>query len=90
MGHTLSLGDAASYRIQVQGHLGQQWADYLAGLSISVSANPNRTVSTLSGEVADQAALMGVLNGLYGLGFPLLAVEVEQNYTIVEMERTHE
>jgi hypothetical protein len=32
-------------------------------------------VTTLMGELRDQAALLGVLNSLYDLGFPLLRVE---------------
>jgi hypothetical protein len=32
-------------------------------------------VTTLTGEVSDQAALMGVLSTLYDMGFPLLKVE---------------
>jgi hypothetical protein len=33
------------------------------------------TVTTLTGELTDQAALMGVLNTVYDLGFTLLKVE---------------
>jgi hypothetical protein len=32
-------------------------------------------VTTLTGELIDQAALMGVLNSLYDMGYPLLKVE---------------
>jgi hypothetical protein len=32
-------------------------------------------VTVLTGRVMNQAELMGVLNHLYGLGFPLLSVE---------------
>ena len=33
------------------------------------------SVSMLTGELVDQAALFGVLNNLYMLGLPLLSVE---------------
>ena len=33
------------------------------------------TVTTLAGDLADMAALMGVLNTVYDLGFTLLKVE---------------
>jgi len=72
---SLRPDESASYCIQIQGYLSQQWADYLAGLSISVDVEPDQTVTTLSGEVTDQAALMGVLNNLYNLGFSILSVE---------------
>jgi hypothetical protein len=32
-------------------------------------------VTTLSGEIIDQAALMGILDTLYDIGYPLLCVE---------------
>lgn len=71
----LTLGEPAGYRIQFQGYLGEHWSDYLGGLSISVVGTGRSVVTTLSGQVRDQAALMGVLNHLYDMGFPLLAVE---------------
>ncbi len=67
----------AFYRIQIQGYLGQQWSDFMAGLTISVTGERDQSVTTLSGEVLDQAALMGVLNGLYGMGYTLLSVEYQ-------------
>jgi len=67
----------AFYRIQIQGHLGQHWSESMAGLTISVSEEHDQPVTTLSGEVLDQAALMGVLNGLYGMGYTLLSVEYQ-------------
>jgi len=36
------------------------------------------TITILSGELMDQAALFGLLDGLYGLGFPLFSVECKQ------------
>ena len=75
MEQRLTRDKPAAYRIQVQGHLGQNWVDYLGGLSISVGGEPDRAVTTLSGKVLDQAALFGILNSLYDLGYPLLCVE---------------
>jgi hypothetical protein len=75
MEQRLTRDKPATYRIQVQGHLGQRWADYLGGLATSVSGELDGSVTTLSGQVIDQAALFGILNSLYDLGFPLLCVE---------------
>lgn len=69
----------AFYRIQIQGYLGQHWSASMAGLTISVTVERDQSVTTLSGEVLDQAALMGVLNGLYGMGYPLLTVEYQSS-----------
>ena len=64
------------YRIRVEGRLSASWADRLGEMTITVrQATSQQPVTTLTGEVIDQAALMGVLNTLYDMGFPLLKVE---------------
>ncbi|NTU86110.1 MAG: hypothetical protein HGA45_43420 [Chloroflexales bacterium] len=59
------------YHIQVQGHLDAHWSEWLDGLAIQHEA-AGRTL--LTGWIADQAALNGLLNKLYALGLPLLSV----------------
>jgi hypothetical protein len=64
------------YRIRVGGLLSASLADRLGNLAISVRhASSQQPVTLLTGEVTDQAALMGVLSTLYDMGFPLLTVE---------------
>jgi hypothetical protein len=64
------------YRIRVRGELSASWASRLGDMAITVrQAASQQQVTTLTGEVSDQAALMGVLNTLYDMGFPLLKVE---------------
>jgi hypothetical protein len=72
----LKLAQAAYYRICVQGVLDASWAADFAGLTVTCdpSAGP-APVTILTGQLTDQAMLLGVLNGLYGLGLPLLLVE---------------
>jgi hypothetical protein len=77
---TSSLRDAfdnpATYRICVQGQLGDEWSERLSGLKMTVLALAGeRPVTTLLGELSDQAALAGVLNTLYELHLPVLSVE---------------
>ena len=71
------MGEPAACRIRIQGSLAQHWSESLGGLSISVADEAGRAVTTLCGEVKDQAVLMGVLNGLYGMGYPLLVIECQ-------------
>ena len=72
----LTLDTPATYRIRVKGYLDSSWSDRLSGLTISQSAQGDEPmVTTLYGQVLDQAALAGVLNGLYGRHLPLLSVE---------------
>jgi hypothetical protein len=64
------------YRIRVGGLLSASLADRLGDMAISVKyASSQQPVSLLTGEVIDQAALIGVLSTLYDMGFPLLKVE---------------
>ena len=74
--HRLTLDDSANYCIRVQGAVGKDWSDYLGGLEISLSQQ-ELPVTTLRGRVTDQAALIGIINGLYDLGYPLLSVILE-------------
>lgn len=72
----LTLGTPATYRITLQGYLDSSWSDDFGGLVISNEvAEDGSSFTTLTGWLIDQAALFGVLDGLYGLGFPLLSVE---------------
>jgi hypothetical protein len=65
------------YKIVVQGHLNQTWAGYLGDVKVSLSGERERAVTTLSGQALDQSALMGLLNGLFDLGYTLLSVEYQ-------------
>ena len=70
-----NLGTPAHYVIKVRGWLDDAWAQQM-GLSLShISSADGVPLTMLTGQLVDQAALFGILNALYGLGFPLLAVE---------------
>ena len=59
------------YQIRVTGHLGSEWTDWFEGLSITLQDNGE---TLLSGPVADQTALHGLLRKVRDLGLPLLSV----------------
>ena len=65
MAFQLSLDKPAVYHIEVQGTLSSEWAEYLGGLEINVSRRQGSLMTTLTGEISDQAALIGILNSLY-------------------------
>jgi hypothetical protein len=72
----LLRGRPAYYRIYLQGILDPVWArDYVDLKLECVHVSPTQDVTTLKGEVIDQAELMGILNMMYDLGLPLLGVE---------------
>lgn len=66
----------AIYQICVQGQIDPAWSDRLEGMAIhKTSNNTDSLVTTLEGELIDQAALAGVLNTLYEMHLPLLLVQ---------------
>lgn len=68
----LSTGSQGEYfEIHVKGQLDESWSDWLEGLEVKLLENGEMI---LSGHIEDQAALMGVLNKLYGLNLTLLSV----------------
>ena len=63
------LQQAGIYHIRLTGSLDDKWADWLEGF---VMATRGSGQTLLSGAVADQAALEGVLGRIHSLGLPLL------------------
>jgi len=78
MAGKLALHQAAVYQIRFQGVLDESWVKYLnPDLTINTHGDtPQALITTLTGKVSDQAALLGLLNSLYYLGLPLLSVNV--------------
>ena len=79
MNSGLNLDNSAIYSIRVQGVLSRHWTDYLGGLELSIDETRQPPVTTLTGQVMDQASLVGIINGLYDLGFVLLSVEFQHS-----------
>jgi hypothetical protein len=67
----LSLDQPATYHIRVQGELDEDWRDWFEGMAITVE----RGVTVLTGTIADQSALHGLLTKILNLGLPLLLVK---------------
>ncbi len=59
------------FEIHIKGHLNDSWSDWLEDLEVKLLDNGEMI---LSGSIRDQAALMGILNKLYGLNLTLLSV----------------
>jgi hypothetical protein len=60
------------YQIRLRGHLGSPWADWFDGLTVDLT---DAGETLLTGPVADQAALHGLLRKVRDLGLILLAVQ---------------
>jgi hypothetical protein len=63
---------AAVYHISVKGHLDPQWASWFDEMTITLDEDGE---TLLSGMVADQSALHGLLRKVRDLGMPLISVK---------------
>ncbi|MFC1960848.1 hypothetical protein ACFLYO_09060 [Chloroflexota bacterium] len=71
----LTLDQPATYQIKVPGHLDASWIDWAGEMLVVTQQEADGSMTTiLSGPVADQAALQGLLRRLYSLGLPLISV----------------
>lgn len=61
------------YRIEIQGQLDESWSDWFNGLTIQAGSAGS---TTLTGSVADQAALQGILQRIWSLNLVLLSVNL--------------
>ena len=72
--------DLPFYEIRIKGHLDAQWKTWFDGLIITLEENGD---TLLSGPVADQAALHGLLRKVRDLGMPLISV------VPIQLNQTH-
>ena len=72
----VSLLEPAVYKIRIQGILDKNLSDYYGGMTIEQEGEPKQYAKTmLMGKLSDQSALIGVLNSLHDIGYPILSVE---------------
>jgi hypothetical protein len=62
---------AQYYEIRLKGHLDLSWSEWLGDMTIIHQANGD---TLLTGPIADQAALHGILNQMRDIGIPLISV----------------
>jgi hypothetical protein len=59
------------YQIRVKGVLDDRWSEWFGGLTMAPQANGE---TLMTGPVADEAAIHGLLNKIRDMGLPLLSV----------------
>jgi hypothetical protein len=65
------MTETTTYEIRIQGRLAERWSAWFDGMEIT----PGDDGSTLiRGQVADQAALHGLIQKVRDLGLPLLSI----------------
>jgi len=72
MSNVRQFSGRGDYEIRVKGNLDLRWSDWFDGLAITPVGDDE---TLLTGTVADQAALHGVLHKIRDLGLPLLTVQ---------------
>ncbi len=70
MKNTIGLTQGGQYEIRVKGVLDARWQTWFEGMMITASDDE----TSISGTVADQAALHSLLTRVRDLGLPLIAV----------------
>lgn len=71
-----TFDNPATYQISVEGRIDPTWSECFEGMAISlVSTEADYQITTLIGEVSDQASLAGILDALYELHLPVLSVK---------------
>ena len=69
--HPPATAGPTSYRITVEGHLGQRWSSQFQGMTVTPEPG-GRTA--IHGPITDQSALHAVLRTVSDLGLELIAV----------------
>jgi len=65
----------ATYEIRVRGSIADSWSDWFDGMTIEHGASTDGSpITTLSGTVIDQAALIGILRKLHNLRLQLVSL----------------
>ena len=69
----------SDYKIEVAGRIASERADWFDGMALTVKVAPEGgAITVLSGQVADQAALFGILNRIRDLGLKLISVTARE------------
>ena len=73
---SITFDSPALYQISLEGRLDLTWSDRLDGMTIcQATLEAGTPVTTLEGELQDQAALAGVLNTIYELHLTIVSVQ---------------
>jgi len=65
------------YQIKMQGKLDESWSGWFSGMAITLGGD----TTTLTGAVADQSALRGILTKLWDLNLDLISVNRVEDST---------
>ena len=64
----------ATYRIRIAGRVNDGWSDFMSNVAQSFDQENGATITTITGVVADQTALHGLLECIRDLNLTLISV----------------
>jgi hypothetical protein len=67
------MDKTVTYQIKVEGKLDEGWSDSLGGMTVTFESG-HAPITTLTGAVADQAALRGILSKIWDLNLMVISV----------------
>jgi hypothetical protein len=83
----------ATYQIKVQGRLDEKWSDWFNGMTLTFeSASNSSPITTLTGALADQAKLRGMLSKIWDLNITVISVtqvELDKDNLQARREMNH-
>jgi hypothetical protein len=63
------------YQVKVKGVLDDRWSDWFSGMTVQEESTSDGTpVTTLTGPVADQARLRGIVSKIWDLNLTVISV----------------
>ena len=73
--NSFGFSKPAIYQIEVEGEISADWSERIRGMKIVLMNRKNKKpISILTGEVADQSALAGILKTLFEFHLPVISV----------------
>jgi len=79
------MAEQDRYQIRVQGWIGERWADWFDGITMTYEGTQDHLpVTILTSPVVDQSALRGILTRIWDLNLTVISVNQ------VEMDSTSE
>ena len=67
----------AAFQIEVKGYVKKGTAGIFSNIRIQYKTVGKSVISFLEGEILDQAELIGILNSLYNMRFPIMKVALK-------------
>ena len=70
-----ALNERAAYQVKVQGRLDESWSRWFGEMTITRQGGDDDTsITTITGFVADQSSLRGILSRIWDMNLKLISV----------------